>query len=153
MASHRWRFCGQAYLTPYSKFRTQNHGEISNTLLCVLRTHCEVPSLSGNRRNLTHDKNEGFPFLGIIQPIQNHFAPGPLPSCPSFFSLRSLFKTTRIISRLTPGQSYSISEIAKGAVLRATAALTCAVFDPLPVAIVPTRSSNSLYARIKTPQK
>ena len=57
------------------------------------------------------------------------------------------------ISRLMPGQSASMSEMAKGDVRRFTACLIWSVLVPRPTRIVPTRSSNSRVARRSTPQK
>ena len=82
-----------------------------------------------------------------------HFAERPFPVeaiVPSFFITRSIMRT---VSRETPAHAASMSEIEKGVRRASTASRTCFVLAPRPRRTSPTRSSNSRYARSKTPQK
>lgn len=95
----------------------------------------------------------GIPTFSFERSERTHFAPRPFPVDsikPSVFIARS---TSRTMSRLTPGQASSNSEMENGSVRLSTSARTRSPLAPRPCSIRPTRSSNSLYARSSAPQK
>ncbi len=90
-------------------------------------------SVSG--RSLLPNPLPNWPSCYLIARTRLHRAAGPLPrhsTRPSF--LRS-FKTCRIISTLTPGQSRRSSATLKGAVVRSTMAMTVSLFSPRRAAV------------------
>ncbi|MNO00615.1 hypothetical protein D3C81_2205430 [compost metagenome] len=72
-----------------------------------------------------------------------HFAPRPLPVDSIKLSDFIARSTSRTMSRLTPGQASSISEMENGRVRPRTSARTRSPLLPRPRSMVPTRSSNS----------